>query len=139
MAMSHPSVKIAPISITTTQLSPQRHAGSSGKGRRQRSNSIMKVEEVGEGQDQVLDQSVYANMNVEWVNRKGSKENIVAANIAAKGSLCLGAWLMHPLLILSGKAMIDSIPGMTREISWTAVNLLYMAVSSWPIFIVLPQ
>lgn len=41
----------------------------------------MKVEEVGEGQDQVLDQSVYANMNVEWVNRKGSKESIVAANI----------------------------------------------------------
>ena len=77
--MPQPSVKIAPISITTTQLSPQRHGGNSGKGRRQRSNSIMKVEEVGEGQDQVLDQSGYANLNVEWVNRKGKIISIIVS------------------------------------------------------------
>ena len=35
---------------------------------------------------------------------------------------------MHPLLILTGKVMIDSIPGMTEQISWTSVNLLYLAV-----------
>ena len=35
---------------------------------------------------------------------------------------------MHPLLILSGKAIVDSIPGMTQQISWTAANLLYIAV-----------
>ena len=78
MTMPQPSVKIAPISITTTQLSPQRHGGNSGKGRRQSSNSIMKVEEVGEGQDQVLDLSGYANLNVEWVNRKGEIISIIA-------------------------------------------------------------
>ena len=38
----------------------------------------MKVEEVGEGQDQVLDQSGYANLNVEWVNRKGEIISIIA-------------------------------------------------------------
>lgn len=32
----------------------------------------MKVEEVGErSQEEVLDQSLYANINAEWVNRKG--------------------------------------------------------------------
>lgn len=35
---------------------------------------------------------------------------------------------MHPLLIFMGKALIDSIPGMTPQISWTSVNLLYNAV-----------
>ena len=38
----------------------------------------MKVEEVGEGQAQVLDQSGYANLNVEWVNRKGEIISIIA-------------------------------------------------------------
>lgn len=35
---------------------------------------------------------------------------------------------MHPFLILVGKALIDSMPGMTPQISWTSVNLLYNAV-----------
>lgn len=35
---------------------------------------------------------------------------------------------MHPFLILVGKALIDSIPGMTPQISWTSVNILYNAV-----------
>ena len=35
---------------------------------------------------------------------------------------------MHPLLILMGKALIDSLPGMTPQVSWTSVNLLYNAV-----------
>ena len=38
---------------------------------RARSNSIVKVEDVGASQEQVLDQSAYANYNAEWVNRKG--------------------------------------------------------------------
>ena len=36
---------------------------------------------------------------------------------------------MHPLLIITGKALIDSVPGMTQELSWTLVNLAYLAVS----------
>jgi hypothetical protein len=40
----------------------------------------------------------------------------------------IGAWLIHPFLIISGKLMIDSIPGMTQPMSWTIVNLAYMMV-----------
>lgn len=72
MTMSSPSVKIAPISLNATQLSPPRHSATAAKGGRGRSNSIVKVEEVGETQEQFLDQSVYANINAEWVNRKGT-------------------------------------------------------------------
>jgi len=36
---------------------------------------------------------------------------------------------MHPLLILCGKIVIDTIPGMTQEASWTCVNLLYNSLS----------
>jgi hypothetical protein len=40
--------------------------------RRPRSGSIVKVEEVGAGSDsEMLDQSAYPNVNVEWVNQKG--------------------------------------------------------------------
>lgn len=42
-----------------------------------------------------------------------------------------GAWLMHPILIFVGKVIIDTIPGMRQEISWTLVNLIYLAVSEF--------
>ena len=37
-------------------------------------------------------------------------------------------------MILLAKVLIDAIPGMTQDVSWTVVNLGYMAVScrnSW--------
>lgn len=40
-----------------------------------------------------------------------------------------GAWLIHPVLVLVAKILIDAIPGMTQDVSWTIVNLTYMAVS----------
>lgn len=40
-----------------------------------------------------------------------------------------GAWVMHPVLILATKLLVDAIPGMTQDVSWTIVNLGYMAVS----------
>ncbi|KLO19895.1 Orm1 type endoplasmic reticulum protein [Schizopora paradoxa] len=99
--MEGPSVVITPVSVAATKLSPPRHPGG-----RARSNSLIKVEEVGKRtQEEVLDQNVYANINAEWVNRKG-------------------AWVMHPLLIVTGKAMIDSVPGMTQELSWTLLSYL---------------
>jgi len=76
--------------------------------RRGRSNSLLKVEEV--ARDMLDDQSAYANINAEWVNQKG-------------------AWLIHPVLIAIGKIFIDTIPGMTQQISWTLVNLAYMFLS----------
>lgn len=36
---------------------------------------------------------------------------------------------MHPILILTVKILVDAIPGMTQDVSWTVVNLAYMAVS----------
>lgn len=43
-----------------------------------------------------------------------------------------GAWLIHVVLILCGKICIDTIPGMTQQISWTLVNLMYLAVRYLP-------
>lgn len=39
-----------------------------------------------------------------------------------------GAWAIHIVLILLAKVLIDAIPGMTQDVSWTIVNLGYMAV-----------
>jgi len=69
------------------------------------------MEEVGDhSTEETLDQSAYVNINASWVNAKG-------------------AWLIHVVLILLGKIIIDTIPRMTNEISWTLVNLCYLALS----------
>lgn len=63
-ALEHP-----PLTIMTSTLAPPEATHRSGRGR---SASIVKVEEVGAtSQEDSLDQSVYVNMNVEWVNQKG--------------------------------------------------------------------
>lgn len=41
----------------------------------------------------------------------------------------LGAWVIHVVLILLGKILLDVIPGMRQDASWTIVNLGYIAVS----------
>lgn len=40
----------------------------------------------------------------------------------------LGAWLIHPVLILTAKVFIDALPSMTQPYSWTIVNLGYALV-----------
>ncbi|KAG6910781.1 hypothetical protein DXG01_007669 [Tephrocybe rancida] len=78
---------------------------------RQRSGSIVKVEEVGDNSiEESLDRSAYVNINADWVNVKG-------------------AWLIHVVLIFFGKLVIDTVPGMTQQISWTTVNLVYLALT----------
>ncbi|KIL70319.1 hypothetical protein M378DRAFT_156424 [Amanita muscaria Koide BX008] len=78
---------------------------------RPRSASIVKVEQVGDQSvEEVTDRSAYANINADWVNAKG-------------------AWLMHLVLITGGKIIVDTLPGMTQQISWTLVNLIYLALS----------
>ncbi|KAF9464802.1 Orm1 type endoplasmic reticulum protein [Collybia nuda] len=87
---------------------PPRAVSMRGRGR---SGSIVKVEEVGaRSTEEVLDRSAYTNPNADWVNAKG-------------------AWLIHVVLIIFGKIIIDTIPGMTQQISWTLVNLIYLAIS----------
>lgn len=83
----------------------------STKGRA-RSASLVTVTEVGGDEpENVVDRlGVGSNENAAWVNAPG-------------------AWIIHPVLILLGKVLVDAIPGMTQDISWTIVNLGYMAVS----------
>lgn len=52
-----PSVNLPPLSLQP--------------GRRARSNSFLKVEHVDSSNEVALDQAAYANINAEWVNRKG--------------------------------------------------------------------
>ncbi|KAF8494203.1 Orm1 type endoplasmic reticulum protein [Russula emetica] len=73
--------------------------------RRPRSNSYLKVEHVDSSNEVALDQAAYANINAEWVNRKG-------------------AWMIHVVLIATGKVIIDVIPGVTPNISWTTCSYL---------------
>jgi hypothetical protein len=44
--------------------------------------------------------------------------------------LCVypGAWLIHLVLILGGKMVLDTVPGMSQQMSWTFLNLLYLSV-----------
>jgi hypothetical protein len=61
--LSPPSIKLPglplhPNSKNTTQ-------------RRGRSGSFLKVEHVTSSNEEALDQAAYANINAEWVNRKG--------------------------------------------------------------------
>ncbi|KAJ9110366.1 hypothetical protein QFC20_002963 [Naganishia adeliensis] len=88
------------------------HFGSSkGKGRA-RSSSLVTVTEVGGDEPEgVVDRlGVGVNENAAWVNAPG-------------------AWLIHPVLILVAKVIIDALPSMTQPYSWTIVNLGYVAVS----------
>ncbi|KAL0950201.1 hypothetical protein HGRIS_010193 [Hohenbuehelia grisea] len=78
---------------------------------RARSSSLVKVETLADNSvEEVLDRSAYVNINADWVNAKG-------------------AWMIHVVLISIGKLVIDTIPGITQEISWTLVNLCYQALS----------
>lgn len=78
---------------------------------RARSKSIVTVEQAGNNSfEESLDQHAFPDVNSEWVNRKG-------------------AWLMHPLLIISGKFFIDMVPGISTEMSWTITNVAYMLLS----------
>jgi len=93
---------------------------------RTRSSSIVKVEEVKDrSAEDDLDRNAYLNINADWVNAKGI---CLRQFHAAVTHSLLGAWLIHVVLIISGKVIIDTIPGMTQEISWTLVNLLYLTV-----------
>ena len=42
--------------------------------------------------------------------------------------------MIHVVLIATGKVIIDVIPGVTQNISWTTVNLSYLAVRSLSYF-----
>ncbi|KAG6813040.1 hypothetical protein H0H92_014575 [Tricholoma furcatifolium] len=95
---------------------------------RQRSSSIVQVQEVGASSiEESLDRSAYVNINANWVNVKGSYRS--SCPVVALSQVCIGAWLIHIVLIFFGKVVIDTIPGMTQQLSWTTVNLAYLALT----------
>ena len=77
---------------------------------RTRSGSLVSVQRVEETPEEMLDQSAGFNANADWVNYKG-------------------AWVIHVVLILLAKILLDVIPSMQQDTSWTLVNLGYMALS----------
>ncbi|KIK67699.1 hypothetical protein GYMLUDRAFT_154730 [Collybiopsis luxurians FD-317 M1] len=99
------------IKLPALDISAPNPSSSKSMRNRGRSGSLLKVEQVGSSSvEEVLDQNTYVNNNANWVNAKG-------------------AWLIHVVLICIGKIIIDTIPGMHPQVSWTLVNLLYLALS----------
>ncbi|GAA5850072.1 hypothetical protein JCM8547_001003 [Rhodosporidiobolus lusitaniae] len=80
---------------------------SSSSTKRARSSSIVSVQEVPETYDDQLDQGALTNVNAEWVNYKG-------------------AWLIHVFFILLAIVLLETIPGMSQDLTWTIVNLGYL-------------
>jgi hypothetical protein len=67
--LSSPRLGVPTVTIETSSSTSELKVRVAGRGR---SSSIVKVETVGEdSQEEGLDQSVYDNVNAEWVNRKG--------------------------------------------------------------------
>ena len=60
-----PSIKLPGLSIHASNNNGTAHQ------RRGRSGSFLKVEHVTSSNEEALDQAAYANINAEWVNRKG--------------------------------------------------------------------
>lgn len=111
-----------PITISPSKLS------NTAKGRA-RSSSIVAVQEVGgDGAEEVLDQSVYRNRNSDWVDGKGTCSPAISMEGSLNNSRVKGAWIIHPMLTLAAKIIIDVLPGVTQEASWTIVNLGYLLV-----------
>jgi len=60
------------IQLPLLDVSAAKTSSARGRGR---SNSIVKVEEVGNrSTEEVLDRSAYVNINADWVNAKGSSQ-----------------------------------------------------------------
>lgn len=89
----------------------------------------MTVTEVGGNEpENVVDRlGVGTNENAAWVNAPGERLDFYVLPVELT-HWSPGAWLIHPTLILLGKVLVDAIPGMTQDLSWTVVNLGYMAV-----------
>jgi hypothetical protein len=74
-----------------------------------RSNSLVKVKHVRPTPEQLQDLSTGPNANAEWVNLKG-------------------AWVIHIVLIVLAKMIVNEIPGISDAVKWTIVNVGYMIV-----------
>ncbi|BGP36755.1 sphingolipid homeostasis protein orm1 [Rhodotorula kratochvilovae] len=90
---------------------------SSSTTKRARSSSIVSVQEVADTYDDQLDQAALNNVNAEWVNYKGNVLDLARA------------WLIHVVLIGIAILLLETIPGMSQDLTWTIVNLGYLFVT----------
>lgn len=99
---------------------------------RRRSASLVKLDTVGSKTAEVIqDQNVYSNLNADWVNSKGPNLlSLFCCHFAfSRFLIWSGAWLIHVVLLLMGKILIDSVPGMNQDLSWTLTNILYASIT----------
>lgn len=111
--------------------------------KRGRSSSILSMHEIKENYDDALDQSAMANLNADWVNYKGESRKCFDREATNRVVECvagmhimhsiltachLGAWLIHIVLIVVGKILVDSIPSIEQDTSWTIVLQGYLLV-----------
>ncbi|GAA5990156.1 hypothetical protein JCM5350_002526 [Sporobolomyces pararoseus] len=120
--LSLPPVRpsLSPTKSTSYSRTPSStNGGSSGSSsqvsrssatKRARSSSIVSVTEVKETYDDQLDQAALHNVNAEWVNYKG-------------------AWMIHVVLIALGIVLLETVPGITQDVTWTTANLGYLFVT----------
>ncbi|BGP44832.1 sphingolipid homeostasis protein orm1 [Rhodotorula kratochvilovae] len=113
---------------------------SSSTTKRARSSSIVSVQEVADTYDDQLDQAALNNVNAEWVNYKGKSQlpsrsphprwSPVERVIVLVHVLDLArAWLIHVVLIGIAILLLETIPGMSQDLTWTIVNLGYLFVT----------
>lgn len=75
--LSSPTLSVPTVTIETSPSAAELKV----RVGRARSSSLVKVETVGEdSQEEGLDQSMYGNVNAEWVNRKGTFIGILSNN-----------------------------------------------------------
>lgn len=115
--------------------------------KRARSSSILSVTEIEPNYEDSLDQSSLNNVNADWVNLKGQllrtppppreregRGHAEAGERADRGRVgAAGSWLIHVFFCLLGKVLVDIIPGMTTDFSWTFVTLGYLFVRPPPL------
>ncbi|KAH8930422.1 Orm1 type endoplasmic reticulum protein [Atractiella rhizophila] len=77
---------------------------------RGRSSSLLSVKEIQDNDDGFVDEGAMSNYNADWVNYKG-------------------AWILHLLLLALAKLILDSLPFLSQNLSWTILNIGYNLVT----------
>lgn len=70
--LNPPTIKLPGLSLHPEGNGNGANNGNGNVGRA-RSRSVLKVEHVDSSNEETLDQAAYANINAEWVNRKGAQ------------------------------------------------------------------
>jgi hypothetical protein len=122
----------APATLIRTHSNSNSNMGIKDTRVRRRSRSTSIIHEVlPETVIDESDQSALPNWNSSWVNFKGETLSASSCFPEKNGLMwgLLGAWVIHPIMIISLKILFNSLPGVSQELSWTFTNLTYMASS----------